>query len=52
MEDERKPAAKKEEQPTNTNKWKLTDKQKEMLATLLFDLYFRLSVATVKLKKN
>ena len=53
VEDERKPAAKKEEeQPTNTNKWKLTDKQKEMLATLLFDLYFRLSVATVKLKKN
>ena len=52
VEDERKPAAKKEEPPSNTIKWKLTDKQKEMLATLLFDLYFRLSVATVKLKKN
>ena len=50
VEDERKPAAKKEEPPSNTIKWKLTDKQKEMLATLLFDLYFRLSVVTVKLK--
>ena len=63
MEDERKPAAvggggppkrKKEEQP-NTKEWtemKLTDKQKEMLATLLFDLFFRLSAATANLKKK